>query len=224
MKSTKLRSIAACGLGCALAMSLSPAAAFAADVTGTGVDTDTTDITDLATDADASTDVKIFGTDSQISVTVPVGLTVAASGAPGAAFAAVPTNYSIVNDSYFDVQVKKVKATEQAGWDYADAKVTTTTAVTSGNTGAIHIDLFPGIADGNGKTTGGVAITSAGVDTSTGSAATKWKIAAKKSADAPTSLAVGINGTTKLDTALDEDSSAAAAAATLVYTIGRATA
>lgn len=219
----KLHSIAACGLGCALALSMSPAAAFAADVDGTGVDTDMTTIEDLSSDSDASTDVKVFGTDSQISVTVPVGLTVAVSGAPGAAFAGAPTNYAISNNSYFDVQVKNVKATEQVGWDYSDAKVTDKTAVSSGNTGAIHIDLYPTIAKPT-STTGAVAITQAGVDTSTGSTAAKWKVPAKKTADTPSTLAIGINGTTKLDTGLDSDASAAATATTLVYTIGRATA
>lgn len=221
MKNKKLHSIAACGLGCALVLSLSPAAAFAADMDGTGVDTDKTTISDLSTDSDATTDVKVFGTDSQISVTVPVGLTVAVSGAPGATFAGAPTNYAIENNSYFDVQVKKVAATDTDGWDYSDAKVTSSTSVTSGKTGAIHIDLFPTIASPNG-TSGAVAITKNGIDTSTGSAAAKWKIAAKKSADTPSTLAIGINGTTKLDSGLADDSSAAATATTLTYTIGRA--
>ena len=221
----KLNSIAACGLGCALALSLSPAAAFAA-VDGTGVDEGKTTISDLTQDnSDAQTEVKVFGTDSQISVTVPVGLTVAVSGAPGAPFAGVPTNYSIVNDSYFDVQVKKVAATQVDGWDYVDAKVTDKTAVSQNNTGAIHIDLYPTVADASGKTTGGVAITNTGTDTTTtANQSAKWKIAAKKSGGAATELAVGINGTTKLDKGLDADASAAATATTLVYTIGRATA
>lgn len=222
MKSKKLRSIAACGLGCALAMSLSPAAAFAADMEGTETSTDVTTIEDLSSDSDASTDVNVFGSDSQISVTVPVALTLAVNGAPAASFAGVPTNYSIQNDSYFDVQVKKIQATQAEGWDYSDAKVTTSTTVTSGNTGAIHVDLYPGVADGNGKTTGGVAITKAGVDTSTGSAATKWKVLAKKAADTPSTLAIGINGNTKLDAGLASDSAGASTATTLVYTIGRA--
>lgn len=219
----KLNSIAACGLGCALALSLSPAAAFAVD--GTGVDEGKYTISDLSQDDNgATTDVKVFGTDSQISVTVPVGLTVAVSGAPGAPFAGVPTNYSIVNDSYFDVQVKKIAATEVTGWDYEDAKVTDKTAVTKDNTGAIHIDLYPTVADASGKTTGGVAITSGGTDTTTtANQSAKWKIAAKKSGAAATELAVGINGTTKLDKGLDADAQAAATATTLVYTIGRAT-
>lgn len=222
MKSKKLRSIAACGLGCALAMSMSPAAAFAADMDGTQTSTDVTTIEDLSTDSDASTEVNVFGSDSQISVTVPVALTLAVNGAPAAAFAGVPTNYTIQNDSYFDVQVKKVKATETDAWDYSDAKITTSTSISTDKTGAIHVDLYPGVADGNGKTTGGVAITKAGVDTSTGSAATKWKVPAKKSADTPSTLAIGINGNTKLDSALASDSTSASTATTLVYTIGRA--
>ena len=209
---SKLRSVAACGLGCALVMALSPAAAFA--VSGTTADDGTTSIETLEADSEAATEVRVFGTDSQISVTVPVGLTVAASGAPGAKFAGSPTNYKIVNDSYFDVQVKS--------WDYSDAAVTKTSTVTDGKVGAIHIDLFPGNAkDAPSLSTGGVPITTAGVDTSTGSNAAKWKIAAKTTAT-PTELAIGINGTTKLDQNLSEDSTAAAAAATLTYTIGRA--
>lgn len=219
----KLHSIAAYGLGCALVLSMSPAAAFAADMDGTGVDADNTTISDLSSDSDATTDVKVFGTDSQISVTVPVGLTVAVSGAPGAAFAGAPTNYAIENNSYFDVQVKKVAATDTDGWDYSDAKVDAKTAVTSGKTGAIHIDLYPKIASPTG-TTGAVAITKAGVEVGTGTAANvaKWKIDAKKSADTPSTLPIGINGTTKLDMGLDSDASAAATATTLTYTIGRA--
>lgn len=217
---SKLRSVAACGLGCALVMALSPAAAFA--VSGTTADDGTTSIETLEADSEAATEVRVFGTDSQISVTVPVGLTVAASGAPGAKFAGSPTNYKIVNDSYFDVQVKSVKAEASESWDYSDAAVTKTSTVTDGKVGAIHIDLFPGNAkDAPSLSTGGVPITTAGVDTSTGSNAAKWKIAAKTTAT-PTELAIGINGTTKLDQNLSEDSTAAAAAATLTYTIGRA--
>lgn len=225
MKSKKMNAIVTCGLGCALALSLSPAAAFAAPVTGTGVDEDKTTIEDLSSDGEAATDVKVFGTDSQISVTVPVGLTVAASGAPGAALAGVPTNYSIVNDSYFDVQVKKITATPQAGWDYSDAKVATTANVTNGNVGIMHLDLYPTVADASTKNTGGVAITTAGVDTTaTANQSAKWKILAKKNETTPTTLPVGINGTTKLDQGLSEDSTSAASAVTLTYTIGRATA
>lgn len=225
MKSKRMNAIVTCGLGCALALSLSPAAAFAAPVAGAGVDEDKTTISDLTTDGEAATDVKVFGTDSQISVTVPVGLTVAASGAPGAALAAVPTNYSIVNDSYFDVQVKSIKAEAQTGWDYADAKVTASSSVSNGNVGIMHLDLYPTIADANGKTTGGVAVTTAGIDTTTtANQSAKWKILAKKNETTPTTLAVGINGTTKLDQGLGEDSTSAASAVTLTYTIGRATA
>lgn len=226
MKSKKLNTVVTCGLGCALALSLSPIAALAAPPAGTGVDTDTNAVTDISGEGnDATTDVKVFGTDSQISVTVPVGLTVAASGAPGAPLAGVPTNYTITNDSYFDVQVKKITATAQTGWEYADAKVTSSSTVTDGNVGIMHLDLYPTTADANGKTTGGVAITSAGVDTTlTANQSAKWKILAKKSENAPTKLAVGINGTTKLDQNLSEDSTSAASAVTLTYTIGRATA
>lgn len=224
MKSKKLRALATCGLGVALAASLSPAAAFA--VEGTTASTEGQDalIDNTSGEGQGSSDVNIFGQDTQISVTVPISLTVAASGAPGAKLAGSPTNYTLTNNSYFDIQVKRIAATPESGWDYVDTAVTKNTNVTEGNTGAIHLDLYSYNAKDAPSLTGtGTAVTAAGTDTSsmTGTTTNKWTIKGKTGAQG-TPMPVGINGTTKLDKSIDTESTNAAKALTLTYTIARA--
>lgn len=176
----------------ALALACAPAA-FAA--------TPSVDGTNTFSNNEGYTDVKVATDASQLSAEVPLNMTVVAN-AQGGALTDKPSTYSIVNKSYFAIQVASVKA-ESNGWTYSDS------ALTAASPAGLNINLTLQPAGAVSATT----LTAAGVNTA---ASDGWKIGAAASAGG-TPKAITVDGSTSpLNKSIGD---AGEAAAKITYTI-----
>lgn len=193
----KKQALTAVLLTAALAMGTAPAA-FAANIN------DETEAGTIDTKTGVgNTTVKVQTVATNISATLPLSIQVVGP-AEGGDLSAVPSNYSIVNNSVYPLKVSKVEAAPGTGWGIASASLTNASTSTS-DVG----DIFMELSMGSSK----VTLKAADQEPS------NWIIPAK--AEDGTSATINVNGSVSQIKSVSKD---AVTALTVTYTVEATTA